>query len=292
MAYHIWTDTSANLPAPLCKKLGIGVLPFHFIHNGGAEQCCLDTDAFPYDDYYEDLKNGGVATTSMINSEAYREIFEREAVAGNDVLYIGMSSGISGAYGASALAAREAGERYPQHRFEVFDTKGASLGEGLLVLAAQKLQKAGADLQKVLRELDRLRTHMMQIFTVDDLMYLKRGGRISRMKAVIASVLNIKPILRGDEEGRIVVTNKTVGRKASIRTLADDLIENIDEQDACGVGIAQAGCAADAQALIARIRAKFPSLPILTVPYEPVTGSHVGPGALALFYISRTERAV
>ena len=278
MAYHIWTDTSANLPAPLCKKLGIGVLPFHFIHNGGAEQCCLDTDAFPYDDYYEDLKNGGVATTSMINSEAYREIFEREAAAGNDVLYIGMSSGISGAYGASALAAREAGERYPQHRFEVFDTKGASLGEGLLVLAAQKLQKAGADLQKVLRELDRLRTHM--------------GGRISRMKAVIASVLNIKPILRGDEEGRIVVTNKTVGRKASIRTLADDLIENIDEQDACGVGIAQAGCAADAQALIARIRARFPSLPILTVPYEPVTGSHVGPGALALFYISRTERAV
>ncbi len=292
MAYHIWTDTSANLPAPLCKKLGIGVLPFHFIHNGGAEQCCLDTDAFPYDDYYEDLKNGGVATTSMINSEAYREIFEREAAAGNDVLYIGMSSGISGAYGASALAAREAGERYPQHRFEVFDTKGASLGEGLLVLAAQKLQKAGADLQKVLRELDRLRTHMMQIFTVDDLMYLKRGGRISRMKAVIASVLNIKPILRGDEEGRIVVTNKTVGRKASIRTLADDLIENIDEQDACGVGIAQAGCAADAQALIARIRARFPSLPILTVPYEPVTGSHVGPGALALFYISRTERVV
>ena len=292
MAYHIWTDTSANLPAPLCKKLGIGVLPFHFIHNGGAEQCCLDTDAFPYDDYYEDLKNGGVATTSMINSEAYREIFEREAAAGNDVLYIGMSSGISGAYGASALAAREAGERYPQHRFEVFDTKGASLGEGLLVLAAQKLQKAGADLQKVLRELDRLRTHMMQIFTVDDLMYLKRGGRISRMKAVIASVLNIKPILRGDEEGRIVVTNKTVGRKASIRTLADDLIENIDEQDACGVGIAQAGCAADAQTLIARIRARFPSLPILTVPYEPVTGSHVGPGALALFYISRIPRTV
>lgn len=292
MAYHIWTDTSANLPAPLCKKLGIGVLPFHFIHNGGAEQCCLDTDAFPYDAYYEDLKNGGVATTSMINSEAYREIFEKEAEAGNDVLYIGMSSGISGAYGASALAAREAGERYPQHRFEVFDTKGASLGEGLLVLAAQKLQKAGADLQKVLRELDRLRTHMMQIFTVDDLMYLKRGGRISRMKAVIASVLNIKPILRGDEEGRIVVTNKTVGRKASIRTLADDLIENIDEQDACGVGIAQAGCIADAQALIARIRAKFPSLPILTVPYEPVTGSHVGPGALALFYISRHARAV
>ena len=292
MAFHIWTDTSANLPAPLCEKLGIGVLPFHFVHNGGAEQCCLDTEAFPYDEYYSDLKNGGTATTSMINPEAYREIFEREAAQGHDVLYIGMSSGISGAYGASALAAREVGERYPERRIEAFDTKGASLGEGLLVLAAQKLQKAGADLQRVLRELDRLRTHMMQVFTVDDLMYLKRGGRISRMKAVIASVLNIKPILRGDEEGRIVVTNKSVGRKASIRTLADDLVENVDEKDLCGVGIAQAGCAADAMALAARIRAKFPELPILTVPYEPVTGSHVGPGALALFYISRTARSV
>ena len=292
MAFHIWTDTSANLPASLCQKLGIGVLPFHFIHNGGAEQCCLDTDAFPYEAYYADLKAGGTATTSMINSEAYREIFEREASAGNDVLYIGMSSGISGAYGASVLAAREAGERHPERRFEVFDTRGASLGEGLLVLAAQKLQKAGANLQKVLAELDRLRTHMMQVFTVDDLMYLKRGGRISRMKAVIASVLNIKPILRGDEEGRIVVTDKTIGRKAAIRALADDLIENIDPGDACGIGIAQAGCTADTDALVRRIRAKFPNLPILTVPYEPVTGSHVGPGALALFYISRSVRAV
>ena len=291
MSFHIWTDTSANLPAPLCRKLGIGVLPFHFIHNGGKESSCLDTEAFPYDAFYDDLRNGGTATTSMINAEAYREIFEREAEQGNDVLYIGMSSGISGAYGASVLAAREVKEKYPNQRCEVFDTMGASLGEGLLVLAAQKLQKAGANLQKVLKELDRLRAHMTQVFTVDDLMYLKRGGRISRMKAVVASVLNIKPILRGDEEGRIVVTNKTVGRKASIRALADDLIENIDREDACGIGIAQAGCSVDAQALMDRIRAKLPNLPILTVPYEPVTGSHVGPGALALFYISRTERA-
>ena len=292
MSFHIWTDTSANLPAAMCRLLGIKVLPFHFSHNGGGEECCLDTDAFPYDDYYEDLKAGGTATTSMINPEAYREVFEQEAKAGQDVLYIGMSSGISGAYGASVLAAREVAEMYPDRCVEVFDTKGASLGEGLLVLAAQKLQKAGADLQKVLRELDRLRSHMMQVFTVDDLMYLKRGGRISRMKAVIASVLNIKPILRGDEEGRIVVTNKAVGRKASIRALADDLIANIDESDACGIGIAQAGCSSDAQTLIDRIRAKLPNLPILTVPYEPVTGSHVGPGALALFYISRYERTV
>lgn len=292
MAYHIWTDTSANLPAPLCEKLDIGVVPFHFIHNGGAEECCLDTEAFPYDAFYADLKAGGTATTSMINTEAFREVFEREAVQGNDVLYIGMSSGISGAYGASVLAAREVGARHPERRIEAFDTRGASLGEGLLVLAAQKFQKAGEDLQKVLRELDRLRNHMMQVFTVDDLMYLRRGGRISRMKAVIASVLNIKPILRGDEEGRIVVTDKTVGRKASIRALADDLIEHIDESDPCGVGIAQAGCQADTESLIKRIRAKFPNIPILTVPYEPVTGSHVGPGALALFYISRQVRAV
>lgn len=292
MAFRIWTDTSANLPAAVCQKLGIGVLPFHFVHNNGPEECSLDTDAFPYDDFYADLKAGGTATTSMINPEAYRQVFAREAEAGNDVLYIGMSSGISGAYSASALAAQEVQAAYPQRHIEAFDTKGASLGEGLLVLAAQKLQQAGKGLKDALKELNRLRTYMMQVFTVDDLMYLRRGGRISRMKAVIASVLNIKPILRGDEEGRIVVTGKTIGRKAAIRALADDLLENIDEKDVCGVGIAQAGCAADAEALICRIRAKLPNLPILTVPYEPVTGSHVGPGALALFYISRTERAV
>ena len=96
MSFHIWTDTSANLPAAMCRLLGIKVLPFHFSHNGGGEECCLDTDAFPYDDYYEDLKAGGTATTSMINPEAYREVFEQEAKAGQDVLYIGMSSGISG----------------------------------------------------------------------------------------------------------------------------------------------------------------------------------------------------
>ena len=292
MAFQIWTDTSANLPAPMCKALGIGVLPFHFMRNGGAEECCLDTEAFPYDAYYSDLKAGGAATTSMINPEAFRQVFEREAARGNDVLYVGMSSGISGAYGASVLAAKEVGERYPDRRLETFDTRGASLGEGLLVLEARRLQRAGADMDRVLRELDRLRTHMMQIFTVDDLMYLRRGGRISRMKAVIASVLNIKPILRGDEEGRIVVTEKTVGRKAAIRALADDLLGNVDEGDLCGVGIAQAGCAAEAKSLIDRIHAKLPDLPILTVPYEPVTGSHVGPGALALFYISRSVRAV
>ena len=292
MAFSIWTDTSANLPTHTCEEMGIGVIPFHFIHNGGGEECCMDTEAFSYDAFYEDLKNGGTAVTSMINTEAFREVFEAEAGVGKDVLYIGMSSGISGAYAASAISARKTGEKYPDRHIIAFDTKGASLGEGLLALEAGKMQRAGADLDEVLRELERLRAHMMQVFTVDDLMYLKRGGRISRMKAVIASVLNIKPILRGDEEGRIVVTGKTVGRKASIRALADDLIGNIDRKDKCSVGIAQAGCASDAEALISRIHAALPDLEIMSVPYEPVTGSHVGPGALALFYISSHERSV
>ena len=132
MGIHIWTDTSANLPAALCKKLGIGVLPFHFMRNGGKEECCLDTDAFPYDEYYEALKTGTTAATSMINPEAFRQVFQKEAAEGNDVLYIGMSSGISGAYDASSLAAREVGEEYPDRKIVAFDTKGASLGEGLL----------------------------------------------------------------------------------------------------------------------------------------------------------------
>jgi DegV family protein with EDD domain len=210
-------------------------------------------------------------------------------MAGNDVLYIGMSSGISGAFGASAVAAREAGEKYPQRRFEVFDTKGASLGEGLLVLAAQKLQKTGADLSKVLKELDRLRTHMMQVFTVDDLMYLRRGGRISGASAIVGTMLSIKPMLKGNEKGQIVAFGKIRGRRNSVKAIADNynlLVKNPQEQM---IGIAHADCQEDVDFLISMLNEKNPPKEILTVCYEPVTGSHVGPGGLALFFFGSRD---
>lgn len=289
MSLRIFTDTSANLPAPLAQELGLEVLPFTYFR---AEEpfTCLDTEHFNAEEFYGALKKGEKVTTSMVSIADYQTAFESALKDGFDVLYIGMSSGISGSYQASAIAASELQEQYPSRRVVAFDTYGASLGEGLIALTAARMLLRGADFDEILAEITDRRSHMMQIFTVDDLMYLHRGGRVSRVTAMIGSLLSIKPILRGDPEGHIIVTGKARGRRASIRTLAEDLAANIAIRDADSVGIAQAGCAEDARTLASLIRAATPVRDILIVPYEPVTGSHVGPGALALFYLSKNIR--
>ena len=289
MPLKLFTDTSANLPTALAAELRLEVLPFSYIR-AGQPFSCMDTETFDAEGFYGALKKGERVTTSMISIGAYTEAFEAELQAGNDVLYIGMSSGISGSYQASAIAAGDLQERYPQRRIIAFDTYGASLGEGLIAVTAARMNLAGATFDEILAEISERRDHMMQVFTVDDLMYLHRGGRVSRVTAMIGSVLQIKPILRGDPQGHIIVTGKARGRKASIRTLADDLAANVLPRDADSVGIAQAGCAEDAQLLVSLIHASTQIRDILVVPYEPVTGSHVGPGALALFYLSREIR--
>jgi len=151
-------------------------------------------------------------------------------------------------------------------------------------MRAVELCEAGASLEETLRELAALRYVMRQVFTVDDLMSLRRGGRISGMTAVLGAVLHVKPILFGNEEGRIVMAGRVRGRKTSIRALAEDFAAHAVAPSEQTVGIAHAGCAVDAARLAGLLREKAPGVEILIVNYEPVTGSHVGPGALALFY--------
>ena len=211
----------------------------------------------------------------------------RRAANGDDVLYIGMSSGISGAYAASESASKRVREENPNVRIETFDTRGASLGEGLLVLEAARMRKAGASMDEVLAMLRNHRSRTQQVFTVDDLMHLQRGGRVSRVAAMVGSVLQIKPILESDELGRIIVTSKVRGRKKAVRYLADALRQRIDPNEKQLIGIAHADCKEDAETLEGLIRESCPNAQFLTVKYEPVTGAHVGPGALALFFLSK-----
>ena len=211
MSYSILTDTSANLPAPVCEEWELVRVPFAYILDG-KEYTCMETEIFDDRDYYGKLRSGVRATTSMVAQETYYEAMTRCAAQG-DVLYIGMSSGISGAYGASEAAAARVREEIPNVRIETFDTRGASLGEGLLVLEAARMRKAGASMDEVLALLRNYRSRMQQVFTVDDLMHLQRGGRVSRVTAMVGSVLQIKPILESDEQGRIIVTGKVRGRK-------------------------------------------------------------------------------
>lgn len=283
MSYAIVTDTSANLPAIIAQEQGIEVVPFYYIEKG-QEKSCLDIEAFDADAYYQALRGGEKVTTSMINQASYHAALEPLLQAGQDAVLVSMSSGVSGACDAARAAARELETQYPQRQVRVVDTLGASLGEGLVALEGAKMRQEGKSLEETVGALEKMIQRMRQIFTVDDLMYLKRGGRISRLSAVIGSVLHVKPLLIGDAAGKIVSIGNCRGRKAAIRAMASELKAHIQGAAEQIIGIAHAGCRDEANSLASMIREACGDVRILLVKYEPVTGAHVGPGALALFY--------
>ena len=285
MSFVISTDTSANLPTAELQWHQLYLLPFSYIVNE-VEHQCLDLSAFDGDAYYEMLRHTP-ASTSMISMDQYRQLWEPLLEEGHDILHVGMSSGISGAYQSAVMAARELREEYPQRRLVVFDTRSASLGEGIQVLHAATCREAGYTLDETVRELAELRPRIRQIFTVDDLMHLRRGGRVSGVAAAVGTALRIKPLLKGDEAGRIVVFGKVQGRKRSVRALADNFAANAELLGRWPIGIAHAGCRDEALALAAMLKESDPKARIILVDYEPVTGSHVGPGALAMFYVAK-----
>ena len=278
----LFTDTSANLPLALLRKYDIAVLPFSYTVNGEAEDYSEETD-FDGRSFYNAMRGGAEVKTSMINPAIAASFFERALEQGDDVLYIGMSGGISGTAQAAALAAVELMDKYPHARIMTIDTYAASLGEGLLVLEAAELLRAGKSYEEVSDYVLARRPHMCQFFTVDDLNYLKRGGRISGAAALVGTVLGIKPILRGDETGHIVPCGKVRGNKKAYAELA----EYFDKRalDKAGrIGIAHADNQEGTDHLLGLLREKGFTGECLEVYYEPVTGSHVGPGTVALFF--------
>lgn len=283
MAFAIFTDTSANLPTAYLRSEDIGVVPFTYTVFGRDYQC-LDTDAFESEGFYNAMRRGVEVSTTLVRPELYLAAFRPRLAAGEDLLFVGMSSGISGSFQCAMLAADDLREEFPERRIRLVDSLGASLGEGLLVMDAARYRAQGMDLDAATEALLRRRRQMVQVFTVDDLMFLRKGGRLSNAAALVGTVLQIKPLLKGDEAGRIVSFAKVRGRKRSIEALAEQYDAQVAEPEAQTVGIAHAGCPADAAALRKLLRKNHPPRRILTVDYEPVTGSHVGPGALALFF--------
>ncbi len=290
MSYIIVTDTSANLPTPLLREKNIRVLPFSY-YIDDKEYHCLDTESFDSAAFYDAIRKGTKVSTSLVPPQVYYETFKTQLEEGNDILFIGMSSGISGSFEKSMLAREQLLEEYPGRSIECVDTLGASLGEGLFVLKAVEMQEAGVSLGDNAAEIRRLVPGMCQVFTVDNLMHLSRTGRLSNAAAMVGTVLNIKPLLKGDECGRIVSFSKLLGRKRSVEAIAEQyskLVENAADQV---IGIAHADCKKDAEYLMKLINRYAPPKEIMLVDYEPVTGSHVGPGALALFFMgSRSFR--
>ena len=284
MSFTILTDTSANLPTSLLEEHDISVIPYHYII-GDKQFSCLDTDGFDGKKFYKAMRLGADITTSAINFQSYIDFFGKFLEQGKDILFISMSSGISSSFSCSEVAKKELSEKYPDREIMLVDTIGASLGEGLFALRAAEYRDAGFSIQKTHRMLEKEKKRMYQIFTVDDLMYLRKTGRLTGSAAVIGNMLQVKPILKGNENGEIVNFSKVIGRKKAIDMLAQRynmLVQRPEEQI---VGIAHADCEEDAAFLAQLLNKKKPPREILTVVYEPVTGSHVGPGTLALFFM-------
>lgn len=274
------TDTSANLPQDIIDKYSIAVIPFTYTVNGEHIDQNGNFDGVAF---YNAMREGTDVRTSMINPDAYREFFEKLLHTCDGIIYISMSGGISGSANAAMIAAAELRGDYPDKKIAVIDSLGASLGEGLQVIGAAELLLRGHDMDTVVTEIGSHLQNVCQYFTVDDLHYLHKGGRLSGGSAVIGSLLKIKPILTGNAEGKIVSCDKVRGRKAAIDALAEkyDLLA-FDKRSP--IGIAHADDSAAADQLRQKLVEKGFDGECLTVCYEPVTGSHVGPGTLALFF--------
>ena len=280
---RLFTDTAANLPLEIIKKYDITVIPFQFTVNG----IPLVGDFFDGKAFYDGMRHGDVVRTSMINTVTYMNYFRGALDQGNDVLYVGMSGGISSTAGSATVAARELSAEYPERLVASIDTFAASLGEGLQVIDAAQMIESGKPFNEIVNSLYEKRDKMCQYFTVDDLKYLVRGGRLTgpgaSLVAKAGSVLKIKPVLVGDETGHIIVRERKIGRNNSLMCLADNYDRLVSDRRG-PVGIAHADDPVGAQILTDALRKRGCESEIMTVVYEPVTGSYVGPGAIALFF--------
>lgn len=282
---QLFTDTSANLPVEIIDEYGIEVVPFSYTIDGVEY---IPEREFDGNAFYAAMRAGSAVKTSMVNAGTFIERFKTALDAGKDVLYIGMSGGISGTANAALMAKQELDEEYPDRKIVVIDTLAASLGEGLFVIKAAEQLKDGASLDAIEEDIRAQVPSMCQSFTVDDLKYLKKTGRVSGAAAIIGNVLSIHPILIGDYEGKIVVKAKVRGMKRTLDALAERYAELALSKTET-IGIAHADNEEGKAYLVQRLRDKGLTGKCLSVCYEPVTGSHVGPGTVALFFFG-TDR--
>ena len=283
---RIFTDTAANLPMKILEELDIKAVPLTYEVDGAEPDYSID---FNGPAFYEAMRKGAEVKTSMVNPQTAAQAIEKCLESGEDVLYMGISGGISGSCWGVGLQCKELAEKYGAERVRVLDTRGASLGEGLVVIETAKLAKEGKSLPELETFARGLCARMQQFFVVDDLKYLHKGGRISGGARLAGTLLQVKPILRGDEEGKIVVYEKVRGKKKALEALANIYAQTMNDPET-PIGIAHADAPADALHLQSLLRDRGAKGEIMHVCYEPVTGAHVGPGTVALFFYSEEWR--
>ncbi len=286
--FEIITDTASNLTGEMQAEYNISVLPLSFDLDGKSD-ICLDVTNFDGHAYYDAIRAGAKVTTSQVTPQKYIDAFKPILEAGKDVLFIGISSGVSGTYASSEIAARELREEYPNRKIHTFDTRGAAFGEGLFALYAAEYRNQGLGLDEVMELLISRRASMCQVFTVEDLKYLRATGRLSGVRALVGTVLQIKPLLIGNPAGKIICFAKARGRKASIAKIAEIYDREVVKAEEQTVAITHCDCPEDAQILADLLNKNHPPKKILNVVHEPATGAHIGPGSLALFFLASND---
>ena len=282
MSYRIITDSGCDLPENMYTQLGLSMIPLTLNFRG---QEYADLSEGFIKQLYQSMRDGESATTSAVNPDGWTNTIEPVLAAGEDALVLAFSSGLSTTYQSAVIAANELKEKYPQRKIFVVDTLCASLGQGLFVWHACKKRDAGFSLEELAAWCEENRLNLCHWFTVDDLMYLKRGGRVSAATALVGTMLQIKPVMHVDNEGHLIKVGTARGRKASINAI----VKKMGETGLPGVNdtvfICHGDCMDDAQYLAQQVKEKYGVKDVLIYYTGAVIGSHSGPGTLALFYL-------
>ena len=281
--FVIVTDSSADLSAEMVAELGLEVLPLSFTVQGKTYHNYPDGREMDLNAFYRMLREGEMATTSAVNVAEYTAMLEPLLQAGKDVLVLAFSSGLSTTYQSSVIAVNELSEQYPDRKIYTVDTLCASLGQGLLVWLAAQERKRGQSIEAVRDWVEENKLRLCHWFTVDDLHFLKRGGRISAATAVVGTMLSIKPVLHVDDEGHLISMGKARGRGASLTALVDHMEQTATDVDT--VFISHGDCLADAEKVAADVRKRFGTRDVVINTIGPVIGAHAGPGTVALFFL-------
>lgn len=290
--FQIVVDSAANIPAELVKKYDIRVISFVNYVNG-KKVVCFDPDLTPEEErakgkeYYDAVRAGADVKTGLVSSGDFEDLFRSILEAGDDILYFSLSKNISGTYNSARIAAEELSESFPDRKIRLIDALNASLAQGILAIYASEMRAKGMSLDETAVILATYPAKMNGVFTVGDLKYLSKTGRISSSAALVGNLLSIKPILRGNKDGFIVQFKKCRGRKSALNTLVSLVCDNIVNPEEQIIGIAHADAYEDSLYVMEEIRKRVKLRGFINTSYDYCTGSHVGPDTIALFFMAK-----
>ncbi len=285
MSFKILTDTSANLPYEMVKELDIDICSLLFSSEGETYYSYKEGEDVDLKQFYTMMRNKKVFTTSQINPGDFKDFFGKYLSKGQDVLFLGFSSGLSGMFQSAKIARDELAEEYPDRKIILVDTLCAALGQGVMVCHAARLRDEGKSIEEIAQWVEDNKLRLCHWVTVDDLMFLHRGGRVSATSAIAGTIIGVKPIMHVDDEGKLKVVDKVRGRKQSIKRLIDEIGKDLENPEEQIVAISHGDCAEEAEYIKNAVLEKFKVKQFIVNCLDPVIGAHSGPGTLAIFYL-------